>query len=294
MSNVHESNWEPKSLSSGRREPDSDDGPNPRWWQRRSVWLVLAFLVCVVSVGGYYAYRHQLAVEALRQAVAELDRTDPGWHLQDIEAARAAVPEKENAAVVVAKAHRLMPKSWPSPALSERIGKLAPQEQLDAEDVACLRTELDESSTALDEARKLATVPNGRNPITYKRDFISTLLLHVQNARAVFALLSYDVFLQTQDGDLQGALRSCRALLNAVRSLGDEPLFITQLVRMAGVRIACQAVERVLAQGELDPDDLRDLQKLLAEEERFPRLLVAARGERAGLHEWFDALENGW
>ncbi len=286
MSTVNEPNREPQPW------PLGTDKPRRPWWQRWSVRVLLAFLVCVLPLGSYYAYRRYVAAENLRAAVAELDRTDPGWHLQDIEKARAAVPEKENSAVVVAKAHRLMPKSWPSPALSERIGKLAPQEQLDAEDIACLRTELDQS-TALDEARKLATLPNGRNPITYKRNFIATSLTQAQNTRQVLALLRCDVLLQTQDGDLQGAVRSCRALLNAARAVGDEPMLITQLVRIAGVGITCQAVERVLAQGEPDPDDLVALQKLLAEEASFPRLLVALRGERAGTHELFDALECG-
>ena len=36
---------------------------------------------------------------------------------------------------------------------------------------------------------------------------------------------------------MKGALRSCRALLNDARSLGDEPFLVTQLVRIMGAGV---------------------------------------------------------
>jgi hypothetical protein len=115
----------------------------------------------------------------------------------------------------------------------------------------------------------------------------------VQKTRQVVLLLHLDVLLQAQDGDLNGALRSWRALLNTARSLGDEPMLLTQLVRMGEVETACELAERLLAQGEPTPDELVQMQRLLQEEERFPRLLIVMRGERACTHEVLDGLTSG-
>jgi hypothetical protein len=96
-----------------------------------------------------------------------------------------------------------------------------------------------------------------------------------------------------QRSDLSAALASCRASLNAARSLGDEPVALSQLVRTACVINTCQALERALAQGEPPPDELAVLQRALRAEDDFPDMLVAARRERAALHATFRAIESG-
>jgi hypothetical protein len=109
----------------------------------------------------------------------------------------------------------------------------------------------------------------------------------------VTRLLAYDVLRHAQAGDMRPALTSCRAALNAARSVGDEPLIISQLVRTACDAVACQSAERALSQGEAPADELLALQRLLQHEAAFPALLVATRGERAMIHETLDALESG-
>ncbi|MGH7169429.1 MAG: hypothetical protein ACRELG_04030, partial [Gemmataceae bacterium] len=56
---------------------------------------------------------------------------------------------------------------------------------------------------------------------------------------------------------------------------------------------ACQAIERILGQGEPPPEDMEALQKLLENEDAFPSLLTGNRGQRAILHQMLEALENG-
>jgi hypothetical protein len=257
------------------------------------VRLLLLLLLCGVLVAGHFAYRRHQADEAIRAAVEELDRTDPGWRLQDIEAARTVVPDAENSALVVRAAYQLIPRDWPPSELAVRCTDLSPQLRLDEDTTEWLFDELCQSQDALLEAHKLSALPDGRHPITYKRDILQTLLPHADQTRKVLALLRLDVVAQTQRGDLKKALPSCRALLNAGRSLGDEPLMVTQIVRTVAVGSTCHALQRVLAQGAPDPEDLLQMQRLLEAEERFPRLLVAVRGERATFHELFDAVESG-
>jgi hypothetical protein len=283
---------EPNARSPSLDIPGRAKRHRRRWWR----WPLRVFLLLLVGATlrvWFYAHRHREAVAGVREAVAELDRTEPGWRLQDIEAARAAIPDAENSALVVSAVHQLVPRDWTPRELAVRFEDVSPEVRLDDDTNDWLRDELCQTQDALLEARKLSDLPNGRHSITFPRNPLDTLLPHVDYTCQVFALLQLDMLAQGEQGDLKVALRSCRALLNAARSLGDEPLMVTQLVRMAGVLIACKAVERVLAQGEPDPDDLFELQKVFEAEERFPRLVVSTRGERAINHELLDAIECG-
>jgi hypothetical protein len=267
--------------------------PRRRWWWRWSLRVFLALLLAVTILFLYYAHRRREALVALRAAVAELDRTEPGWRLHELEAARAIIPNDENSALIVNNAFGLLPENWQSPDFFEHQSNLSPQQLLDQDDLTDLREELRTAQPALLEARKLATMPKGRYPITYKRNFISTPHPGTAKIREILALLYLDVVLQAQEGDVNVALRSCRALLNTVRSLGDEPMLTTQMSRGRELSAICKMAQRVLAHGEAEPEELLQLQKLVEEEDHFPRLLLMLRADRACMHELFDALECG-
>ncbi len=146
---------------------------------------------------------------------------------------------------------------------------------------------------ALDEARKLAKMPRGRHHIVYERNTLETRLNDQQEARRIAILLAYDALRYSQIGDGKNALISCRAALNAGRSLGDEPITISQLFRTACVVSACQTIERTLAQSEPPPDELSALQHALEVEDAYADLLIIMRGERAMGNALFEAVENG-
>jgi hypothetical protein len=177
--------------------------------------------------------------------------------------------------------------------LEESFRDLEPQRQLNEEQTTALRHEMSRAAAALVEARKMVDRTEGRYSITYSPDFISTLIPHTQDARLIAAMLAYDAVLRAQAGDADGALSSCRGVLNAGRSVGDEPLIISQLVRVACRTTAVDRVQRVLAQGESSEEALRQLQGLLEKEESEPLLLIAARGERAGLDRLMETIQAG-
>src|SRR5262249_29648087 len=86
---------------------------------------------------------------------------------------------------------------------------------------------------------------------------------------------------------------SCRAILNAGRSIGDEPFLISQLVRIAIGRTALSAVRRALGQGEPSDASLERFQSLIRDEADQPLLLYSMRGERATLDEIIRRVETG-
>jgi hypothetical protein len=264
--------------------------PRRRRWLRR---IVVILLLALIGLGVRSYYSHRKTVTGLEAALAELDREEPGWRLKDIEAARAVVPDSENGALCVAETSKLLPPKWPSEELDRQFSDVPPPEQLGPADYADLCKELDALRPAMEEAHKLAMRPNGRYKVTYLRNTFNTLLKDQAELRRVAKLLTYDALRQAQAGDLKAALASCRATLNAGRSVGDEPFMVSLILRTACVSAACQTAERVLAQGEPAPDDLLALQRLLRHEAAHPALWIATRGERALMQEMFDALECG-
>jgi hypothetical protein len=278
--------------------------------RKRSRWLpVLLLLVPVLLLAGGYLYLTLAAQRQLREAAAEVDRLDPHWRFKDIEAARADVPDERNGAALVLKARALLPGGWPSwdlgytgpdpdgetrrKALEKSFMELTPQRQLNEDQRDALRAELKRAAAALAEARKLKDYPEGRYALTYSTDLLSTPVPHVQPARAVVYLIQFDILLRAQEGDADGALESCRAILNCARSLGDEPFLVSQMVRMALRAIVVSPVQRTLAEGEPSDAALRPLQELLEDETAAPLMLIGTRGERAVLDQSLEAIETG-
>jgi hypothetical protein len=99
--------------------------------------------------------------------------------------------------------------------------------------------------------------------------------------RSVAYLLGEAAILRAQDGDADGALTACCAILLSQRANGDEPFYISMLVRVAVRAVARSKLERTLAQGRPSDAALAQMQKLIDEELKENLLLVGARGERA-------------
>jgi hypothetical protein len=273
--------------------PNSAGEPRaPRLWLRVTVAVVVLIVACVV-LG--FVLDNRRGRSEVQVASDEVDASDPGWRLEEIEKARAEVPEAENGARVVLAARRLLKADWLKQEVWDALEAIPPEEPLPPDLQAQLASALDAPTVvaALHQARKLATLPRGRFPIAYAPNPINTLLEEQQKARAITGLLAQDARRLAQAGNLTAALVSCRAALNAARSLGDEPFGISQLIRIACVAVACLQIERVLAQGVPDGEDLAAVQRLLEEEDRFPTLLVVLRGERAMQHHLYRSVEKG-
>jgi hypothetical protein len=262
-----------------RSQPEADVpkpvtafGPAPkcrrRWWWRWSVRLAILAGVALLSAFLFLLYR---ADSRLQQLEAQLDRDDPGWRLDEIEAARAQIPAAENSALVVAAASDLFLGNTLPVEVTNPFANLTANAPIDSNDYARLSNELCEWEPALAEARKLTDMPRGRHRIVWTRpNLIASGLPTQQTSRGVAQLLRFAALRRVEEGDCDGALADCRAAINAGRSIGDEPLTISALIRNACVIVACGTAERALAQGEPSPRELAALQSCSKTKTRFP------------------------
>jgi hypothetical protein len=269
--------------------PTPPQPSRPRRRLRRTLWVLLPVLLVV----GGWLYLVLDAGWRLQSAVAEADRLDPEWRLAQLEVKQPVPPDKDNSALQVLVARKLIPSGWGPTEFWQLFQDLPPQPQLNDQQLSALRAELAKATKAVGEARKLADMPNGRYTIEWAPDFYTTRFDQLQDARLVAALLQMDALLRVQEGDAEGAIRSVEAVLNTGRSIGDSPTAITQLIRLAQRGLAVHLLERTLAQGEPAPAVLADLQRRLQDEDAHQAFLILARGERAGDDQLMEYLEGG-
>jgi ABC-type transport system involved in multi-copper enzyme maturation permease subunit len=281
--------------------------PNLSRWlrspERRRIHLAWAVSLSAVGVAIWFLARSSSTLDHWREAVAQADRLDPGWRLDELEARRKVIPDDQNSLYVVPaipdeRSFQSVPrwypgKQWPTQDMDESIKDLASEVRLNDTQRRLIQKGLADVQPALVQARRLVDFPDGRNPITYSKDGFSTLLPYAQRTRTIATLLSYDVLWRAEEGDADGALASCRAITNSGRCIGDEPTMISMLVRLACRAVALGRIERALAQGEPSEGALTVLQEQLEKEESEPLLLIAARGDRAIFDRFMEALESG-
>jgi hypothetical protein len=290
----------PIRLSPRRRLTDE---PRPRRrWRPLLWWLGVPVLVILGAACGVGIYAGRFVDRRLADAIAAADQADPAWRVDDLLAARERVPDAENSAIVVAKVVSMFPEeTWPRPSGSvpgfanspqdeveqayDRIGTTAINVQLDDETAATLQDALSEYSDAVELARTVADYKRGRHELNLTSALIDTSLRETQGARSAARLLMADAAIRAQDGDIDGALDSCRAILGVGRSIGDELFLVSGLVRAAIGEVAMTSARRVLAQGEPSDATLAKLQAVVLDELAQPLLLQGLRGERAVLDE---------
>ncbi len=276
-------------------------------WRSRRLWLGVLLTVPLAGIGLYVALSF-FPADRLRSAVAEADRLDPGWRIQDLEAARKRIADDQNAALVLIHARTLLPKRWPSYESlgsqspysreeSERLKRVLseeapPQELLPADAVAALRQEVQAARACLDESKRVLMLSRGRNPLIYDKYWFNANLDDSQRLRYTARVVQLEALLQIQENDWHGSLESARAIMHMASATGDEPFLVSMLIRMAIRRTALRTIERTLAQGEPAPSTLATLQEFWQEESKFPLYLTGIRGMRGTNYALMDAVKN--
>jgi competence protein ComGC len=265
-----------------------------RWyWIGGFVLLVILTPFLVSLIAGWWSERRMQAL------YAEIDAEDPDWRWPDLIAKIQPRPGEPNSAEQVAKVRALLvskafmlPPKWDGEANQKVLHYR--NSHLNAEQTQLLRTALGAlDSTTVAEARKLKDLPNGRFPIQAVENPFTMTMDYIQHTRSVMHLLSHDAMMRGQDKDYDGAIESCQAILNAARSIRENPALIGQLVRIAGRAIAIEAIERALGQGEASEETHKKLQELLEAEAAEDGLHQAMRGERAGCQQMYESLRSG-
>ncbi len=264
-----------------------------KWLKRTVLAVVICLVIRTVWLAGEREWHRAHGEREFVAAVAETDAADPNWRWEALNAARRRIPDSENAAVVISQIQALTTgdrqKQWDELASADKP-ELPPNIRLPAQLRRQAADNLAVSQEALRLARTLKDRPAGFREYTLAQNPLDTLLPEVQFTRHVCYLLRWAAWVAVEDGDYTHVADDLVAALNTSRSLGDEPLLISQFVRIATRAVMLRTTERVLAQTD-QPDALAalrlpTLQESLERDLADPLFLYGIRGERA----MFDVL----
>ena len=235
----------------------------------------------------------------LEKIIAELDQKEPGWRIEDLEAKRKVLTPEENSALVISESYKLLGNFEQRKPLWE-LGKLpdiaaiksSPQQLLTPPSINLIKTTLGAFQPSLDEAKKVAKLPEGRFEITYAPNIANTILSPLDATGAITDLLTIDAFIQAQDGKSQQAMESTRAIFNIARSVGEIPFPISYQVRGRICAQSIRMLELTIALGEPSKDSLSQFQSLLENEASFPMFLHIAKANRASNYAVLSSLKK--
>jgi len=251
-----------------------------RWlelvWKRRLAALGagVVFLLAAWILWGLFAPRPDPFVEAVHQ------RGYPA-SLTELDAWYPSVPPAENAALVYTNAFGLLTNS--EGPITNFMGKnwLPPIGQgLSAEEKTELATVLETNQAAL---RLLYTAPTSgrsRYPIHLEEGF-ETLLPHLAKMKQAVSLLTAEGLMHATDGDAEKATQAFLEAGRVSESVAEEPLLISQLVRIATWGILLPRLERALSLAAFTDQQLASLQQMVESAEQPRALSRALAGEQA-------------
>jgi hypothetical protein len=265
--------------------------------KRRIFTVAIAVpLLGLLAAAGYFVHQRQTASGELSEVLRALDRDEPGWRLEALELKRTSIPPEQDSGPVILKLRRQVGKDWWKDDKAEvpwNKVESPPGDPLTRQQVAFLGKRMAEIEPLLPEIRQLADRPKGCYPITWNPNVIATMIPHVEEVREMAGLFMRDIYWQAHCGAYGTALLSCRATLSVGRSLDDEPMLISQIVRMACLRVALDGTKHTLAAGETKAENLAPLQSALTDTDKYDAIVVGLRGERAGMNHLFSNLEDG-
>jgi hypothetical protein len=252
---------------------------------RRVVLATVALLACA-QVGSVAGWRMHLSYEvngrlrALQHAGLPISGAElNNWY--------ASVPDQENAALVMTQAFALM-RTFPDQRSNE-ISHFRPPargQPLTPEQKVLLADYLALNAAALAKVRKAITLPRSRYPVDFSPS-LAVLLPHLGELKRLTQAASYEALLTLDSNSNEDAAASITMILGLARTLDEEPMQISQLLRIGIVRIAATTLERSLIVGEWSDADLRGVGSAFAAAEKTNAMMRALIGERAGAIPYF-------
>jgi hypothetical protein len=197
-----------------------------------------------------------------------------------------AVPESENAAVVLMKAFELL-RNYPDNRSNLVWNfKLPPRGQkLAADQAELLSGYVEMNSVALAKANEALKLTASRYPIDCSL-CSQTPLPHLTSLKHLTELYQYKAELCFIRGDSDEAAGAIASILGLARTIENEPILISQLVRQKLLGMAVASLERSINLN-FSAADATNLSSLLAQTAQIQCLARALSGERAMIAPYF-------
>ncbi len=131
-----------------------------------------------------------------------------------------------------------------------------------------------------------------RYPVDISKGFRSDLA-HLSHVRKGARMLGLEAILEAENDRPASATKSLLALLGLARSLANEPLLVSQLVRFACDGTGLHTLNQILSRTAFNEDQLVQLQTAFRNAEDASSLMRAFAGERYLIIDAFGQLQSG-
>jgi len=241
---------------------------------------VAAFAFFALLVVSLLYWRGKLAMEvdAKLQAIRMAGLPTNG---KELNAYYPAVPDNENAALVMTQAFALM-QNYPDDRSNEVANFKMPTrgQSLAAEQKQLLSGYVEMNSAALDKMREAIKLPESRYPVDYTPG-PATLLPHLSKLRDLAKIVRYESLLASESGDTTNTVDAIENLVGMTHTLDQEPDVIAQLVRISLCAIAENSLENCLNVNSLNESELVGLASAFSSAEKTNLMARALLGELA-------------
>jgi hypothetical protein len=236
---------------------------------------VICFWLSVLLVIGFVIWRLNLAHE-INTELAAIRAAGLPTSGQEANDYYPAVPDDQNAAITMREAFRWM-TNYPDGRSNDvdRIYLPGRKAGLTAEQTELISGFCEMNTNALRQVQEAIKLPRCRYPIDLSWG-AGTLLPHLAKLKELARVEYFRALLDPGDSD---AVVS--TILGIARTLDNEPVVISKLVRFAIINMAVDVLERRLNESEIDPKGAADLSGLLDDLDQTNQMANGFIGERA-------------
>lgn len=194
-----------------------------------------------------------------------------------------AVPDNENAALVMTQAFALM-RNYPDDRSNEVANfKIPPRgHPLTTEQRQLLSGYVEMNAAALAKASEAIKLSKSRYPVDFEAGF-QTPLPHLENIPDLARIFQYQSLVAIDSNKPIQTDTSITGILGVSRTLDEEPIEISQLVRFRLIGLATTTLERRLNANELTEGQLTNFAAAFIELEKSNSIKRALIGERAAV-----------
>lgn len=190
------------------------------------------------------------------------------------------VPDAENAAVIYAKAFKVIQKLRTGGDYSKLNSFLKPyNRQGNPELWNDVRRMLAENRGAFPLVEQALARPKCQFPVNWEAGFDATFP-HYGPLRRLTRLLAADAIIQAHDGRMDKAVHSIDLSLRIGKSIPDDPTVISSLVQVAMIKSSTNALRHVLTYRNISEAQANRLHHLLESIDTGPGFVRAMQGER--------------
>lgn len=243
--------------------------------------LTLVVLAVLVVLAGFIIWN--LATPEQDARVLAVRQKGYPASLRELDAWYARVPESQNAAVMFTKAFSqpgLADNSSTLSVVGDKTWVPTRGHLLDDQAKAELTAVLATNQILLDLLHSATGLTNSRYPLDLTQGF-QVLVPHLAKVKGSVQLLTTEALLDASNNDTEKSLAALRTAATVADSLSEEPLLISQLVRIASWAIVSKRSEIVLNSTSLSDKQLSKLQTIFRDAERADSMARALGGERA-------------